>query len=85
MAAYGWQRTDGGENGPVAWSTWSFKSEEKELWRALLVILKRPDAPRRYWAHLLAEWASEQPQSDTDVVSSASGWFSYGRITRRPT
>ncbi|HEY1391313.1 MAG TPA: hypothetical protein VGF38_22435 [Ktedonobacterales bacterium] len=68
----GWQRTDSGESDPVAWSTWDFESEEKEPWRALLVILKRPDAPRRYWAHLLAEWVGEQPQSGTGVVSSIS-------------
>ncbi len=84
-----WQRTDGGENDPVAWSTWSFESEEKEPWRALLVILKRPDVPRHYWVHLLAEWVGEQPQSAERVVSSISsssgGWFSYGPITRRPT
>lgn len=74
----GWQRTDGGESDPVAWSTWSFESEEKEPWRALLVILKRPDVPRRYWVHLLAGWAGEQPHSGTQVVSSISmsGWTS---------
>lgn len=68
----GWLRTDGGESDPVAWSAWSFESEEKEPWRALLVILKRPDVPRRYWVHLLAEWAGEQSQSGTGVVSSIS-------------
>ena len=75
----GWQRTDGGENDPVAWSTWSFESEEKEPWRALLVILKRPDVPRRYWIHLLAEWVGEQPWNGTGVVSSISmgGWTSH--------
>lgn len=81
----GWQRTDGGVSDPVAWSAWTFESEDKESWRALLVILKRPDVPQRYWAHLLAEWVGKQSQSGTDAISSASGWFSYGRITRRPT
>ncbi len=84
----GWQRTDGGESDPVAWSTWSFETEEKEPWRALFVILKRPDVPRRYWAQLLAEWAGERPRGGTQVVSSASisgGWFSYAPLTRRPT
>ena len=81
----GWRRTDGGESDPVAWSTWNFESEEKEPWRALLVILKRPDVPRRYWVHLLAEWAGEQSQSGPGVVSSAGGWFSYAPLTRRPS
>lgn len=80
-----WRRTDGGENGPVAWSTWTFESEDKEPWRALFVILKRPDVARRYWAHLLAEWAGEQPQGGAKVVSSVTGWYSYGQITRIPT
>lgn len=77
----GWQRTDGDENGPVAWSTWTFESEEKEPWRALLVIVKRLDVPRRYWAHLLAEWAGKQPQSDTGVVSSLSQWTSHSSLS----
>ncbi|HEU4782234.1 MAG TPA: hypothetical protein VFS83_02735 [Ktedonobacterales bacterium] len=84
----GWLRTDGGENDPVAWSTWNFEGEEKEPWRAFFVILKRPDVPRRYWAHIIAEWAGEQPRGGTQVVSSVStsgGWFSYAPLTRRPT
>jgi hypothetical protein len=80
----GWQRADGGENDPVVWSTWSFESEEKEPWRALLVILKRPDAPRCYWVHLLAEWVGEQPQSGTGVVSSLSHWTSHSSLTSYP-
>jgi hypothetical protein len=81
----GWQRTESGENGPVAWSTWTFESEEKEPWRALFVILKRPDVAQHYWVDLLAEWAGEQPQGGTKVVSSVTSWLSYGPITRIPT
>ena len=81
----GWQRTDSGESDPVAWSTWTFESEDKEPWRALLVILKRPDVPRRYWAHLLAEWAGEQSQSGTQVVTSMIGWQSHTLMPRQPT
>ncbi|HEY7341763.1 MAG TPA: hypothetical protein VH591_12840 [Ktedonobacterales bacterium] len=81
----GWQRTDGGESDPVAWSTWSFEDEEKEPWRALFVILRRPDVPRRYWAHLLAEWAGERSPGVTRMASAAGGWFSYAPLTRRPT
>jgi hypothetical protein len=80
-----WQRADGGESDPVAWNTWNFADEDKEPWRALVVIMRRPDAPRRYWVHILAEWAGERPQSDTSVVSSISmsgGWFSYRTLTR---
>lgn len=81
----GWRRTNGEENGPVAWNTWTFESEDKEPWRALFVILKRLDVSRRYWAHLLAEWAGEQPQSGAKVVSAVTSWYSYGSITRIPT
>jgi hypothetical protein len=80
----GWQRTDGGESDPVAWSTWSFESEEKEPWRALLVMLKRPDVPRRYWVHLLAEWAGEQPHSGTGALGSLSHWTSHSTLTSYP-
>lgn len=81
----GWQRTESGENGPVAWSTWTFESEEKEPWRALFVILKRPDVAQHYWVDLLAEWTGEQSQGDTKIVSSVTSWLSYGPITRIPT
>jgi hypothetical protein len=84
MERGGWQRTDGEENGPVAWSTWTFEDEYKEPWRALFVILKRPDAPRCYWVHLLAEWVGEQPQSGTGVVSSLSHWTSHSSLTSYP-
>jgi len=80
----GWQRTDGGESDPVAWSTWSFESEEKEPWRALLVILRRPDVPQRYWVHLLAEWAGEQPHSGTGALGSLSHWTSHSTLTGYP-
>jgi hypothetical protein len=84
LAQGGWRRTGGGEDDPVAWSTWNFEDDAREPWRALVVIMRQPDVPRRYWAHILAEWAGEQPPSDTQVVSSialAGGWFSYGTIT----
>ncbi|HET8905530.1 MAG TPA: hypothetical protein VFN11_01060 [Ktedonobacterales bacterium] len=80
----GWQRTNSGESDPVAWSTWNFDDEDREPWRALVIVLRRPDLPRHYWVHILAEWAGEQPQSDTSIVSSiytSGGWFSYGAIT----
>ena len=71
----GWQRTDSGENDPVAWSAWTFESEDKEPWRALFITFKRPDAPRHYWAHLLAEWMGDRSQSDPHTTDSVLlGW-----------
>lgn len=70
----GWQRHDVGENGPVAWSTWTFQDEDHELWCGLFVILKRPDVLRRYWVQVLAEWTGQQSQgSGKRTVTSAVG------------
>lgn len=70
----GWQRHEVGENGPVAWSTWTFQDEDYELWRGLFVILRRPDVLRRYWVQVLAEWTGQQSQGGgMRTVTSAVG------------
>ncbi|MGE5335261.1 MAG: hypothetical protein ACM3N4_11215 [Nitrososphaerota archaeon] len=72
----GWQRTNSGESDPVAWSTWSFEDEDKEPWRALFVILRRPDVPRTAWVQVLADWIGKQPQGSGGITTttSAVGW-----------
>ncbi|HEY7341764.1 MAG TPA: hypothetical protein VH591_12845 [Ktedonobacterales bacterium] len=74
----GWQRTDGEENGPVAWSTWIFEDEDKEPWRALFVILKRPDASRKSWLRIVAEWAGDRSQGGPRTTGSGLlGWQAH--------
>lgn len=71
----GWQRTGGEANGPVAWSTWTFEDEEKEPWRALFVILNRPDAPKKSWLRIVADWTGDRSQGGPHATSSGPiGW-----------
>ena len=65
----GWVHGEAGQEGLVAWNTWTFQDDEKEPWRALFFILKRPDIPQRYTLHLEAEWAT--PSSN----SGGGGWI----------
>ncbi len=80
----GWQRTDSGENGPVAWNTWTFEDEDKEPWRALFVLVMRPDVPRQCWAHLLAEWRGQRPRDGVQARVSLVGWQAHTQVTGRP-
>lgn len=74
----GWQRTDGEDNGPVAWSTWTFEDENKEPWRSLFVIFKRPDASRQSWLRIVAEWAGDRSQGGPRTTGSGLlGWRAH--------
>lgn len=74
----GWQRTDGEENGPVAWSTWTFEDEDKEPWRSLFVIFKRPDASRQSWLRIVAELAGDRSQGGPRTTGSGLlGWQAH--------
>lgn len=74
----GWHRTDGEENGPVAWSTWNFEDEDKEPWRSLFVIFKRPDASRQSWLRIVAEWAGDRSQGGLRTTGSGLlGWQTH--------
>jgi hypothetical protein len=74
LAQRGWQRGDVGENGPAAWSSWTLTDVEGQPWRALLVALKRPDVPRRYALHLIAEWTGEQSAGPITPGPHLLGW-----------
>ncbi len=92
----GWQRGDGGEDGPAAWSVWSFHDEERAAWSAVLFILQlpqRPGASRRYVLHLQAERVEDdsgggQPRRQGTYVRGAihstvsTGWTTLGPIGR---
>jgi hypothetical protein len=74
----GWQRINGEENGPVAWSTWTFENEDKEPWRALFIIFKRPDASRKSWLRIVADWAGDRSQGSPRTTGSGLlGWQAH--------
>ena len=35
----GWQRNDGGESGPLAWSTWHHRDSDGLMWQGLLLVV----------------------------------------------
>ncbi len=41
----GWSRTDGGQGGPQAWSTWTFADERERPWTGAFTALRLPEAP----------------------------------------
>ncbi len=53
----GWERQGSGQDGALAWSTWSFRDEQGDPWRGVLYTLRRPDQERQFMLHLAAEWA----------------------------
>lgn len=76
----GWQRQDGGESNPVAWSTWTFEDDYegvKEPWRALFVLLKWPGEPRRSQAQLFAERMDKRTGGIRHPHGRLLGWQSH--------
>lgn len=72
----GWERSDGGHSGPVAWSTWTFRDDEGAAWRGLLLILRRTDLPGRFDLLVKAETG--------DGDGRAPGGFSTSTIHGGP-
>lgn len=53
----GWSRSNQGQSGPQAWSTWTFHDEEGQPWTGLFVALQLPERPREYFLQVHANWA----------------------------
>lgn len=51
----GWKRTNEGESGPVAWSSWSVEDEEHEQWQGLFLLLKLQEVENQYFLHVRAD------------------------------
>jgi hypothetical protein len=51
----GWIRRDGGQDGVLAWSTWTFRDETGDSWEGVLYITRRPDRPNQYILQVRAE------------------------------
>ena len=66
----GWTQTGAGADGPMAWYTWRFTTEDQEPWRGLFFVLKTPDKPDDYYLHIRATWI--EPEDG----QQGSGWFS---------
>lgn len=67
LEGVGWARGDARQDGPVVWSTWTFRDEDGQGWRSLLFILQEPDAPGRYFLYMRATLA------DDDAAAGGAG------------
>jgi hypothetical protein len=74
LAQAGWRRTNAGEAGPLAWSSWTFQDADGQDWQALLTILARPDRAGEFLLALRAEWTA---------ASNAGGWPASGWVASR--
>lgn len=68
LESSGWTRNDVGSGGPFAWSTWSFRDEDNELWHGSFLILKMQTQKPQYTLYV-------QAKMDTGAQPS-NGWFS---------
>jgi hypothetical protein len=77
----GWTRTGAGQDGPVAWSTWTFHDADAEPWHGLFFILKRPDAERDHFLSVHVDADTDAgPQFGQSVrLLSSSGQYTIGR------
>ena len=55
----GWVKQESKQDGPLAWSRWTFRGTDGEPWRGLLYVLELPDAPHRYMLRLEGTWDGE--------------------------
>ena len=54
LRSAGWTLTGKGQEGPQAWSAWSFSDEENRPWIGLLVALRLPEPPRQHFLQIHA-------------------------------
>jgi hypothetical protein len=70
LSKAGWLQSDAGENGLLAWHTWTFMTEDQEAWKGLFFILKRPDEEQDHMLFVRAE-LERRPTSKNPF----SGWM----------
>ena len=68
LESSGWIRSDAGSADPIAWSTWSFRAEDNELWYGSFFILRTPTQQPQYTLYVQAKMDSGAPL--------VTGWFS---------
>ncbi len=59
----GWQKTDEGSSGPMAWHSWEFRDKENERWLGVFTLLQVPGMERRYFMQLNINWVDEKEQN----------------------
>jgi hypothetical protein len=64
----GWEARAQGQDGPAAWSAWTFRDDAGEEWQGLLYMLQRPAADGQYVLYLRADASGD--------TLSIDGWTS---------
>ena len=64
----GWVRSDAGNSGPFAWSTWTLHDEDNEPWYGSFIIMRMPVQQLQYTLYI-------QAYMETGM-SPSGGWFS---------
>ena len=77
----GWVRSGMGQDGPAAWSTWTFQDEEKEQWRGLFFIFNVPEREREYILEVMIFWEGKDNGGSGPRLMGDSWSSSYG-VTR---
>jgi hypothetical protein len=72
LESAGWTSTGMGRDGPLAWSTWTFRDDENEPWRSLLFILKRPDAASDHFLTVRVDAETDGNYPNSQAISSSS-------------
>lgn len=77
----GWKMNGVGQDGPLAWSTWTFKDTENEPWNGLFFILKTPGKEGQYILEARVEWNKKDDGGQMKRLLQG-GWFSsYGPLS----
>jgi hypothetical protein len=77
----GWKMNGVGQDGPLAWSTWTFQDEEKTPWNGLFFILKTPGKEGQYILEARVEWEKKDNGGKMKRLLQG-GWFSsYGPLS----
>ena len=83
----GWEQRGAGENGPVAWSAWTFNDDEGEPWSAMFAALQEQiDVPGHYqlWISANRVGGSEGTGPSPRMIGSQmrTGWTYYSPARR---
>jgi len=58
LKAAGWLRRDGGQSGPLAWSTWHYQDEGGQKWQGLLLVIALAEELDRQAVYLRVDLVS---------------------------
>ena len=56
LEAVGWTRHAEGQDGPLAWSTWTFQDDDGQNWQGWFFALRTSDQPGKYMLQVHAQW-----------------------------